>query len=274
MTTTRGTSTTSTWSRAEVVRIVAVGLVAGFLSGIFGVGGGILIVPALVLALGIDQRLAHGTSLAAVIPIALSGTVGYAIDDKIDWAAAACLVLGAATLGAVIGTHLLNVLPRRELAIAFAVVLALTAIRMVVDSSDAAGRGDFTVGTAAVLLCVGVLAGTLAGLLGVGGGIVMVPAMVLLVGIPAVIAKGTSLAVIIPTAIVGTRRNLARGNADLRLASLVGGSGVISSFLASRISLGLDEQVSNRLFAPLLVVVAVKMGFDEVRRQRQDARTR
>lgn len=264
MTTTSGTST-GTWSRSEVLRIVVVGLVAGFLSGIFGVGGGILIVPALVIALRIDQRLAHGTSLAAVIPIALSGTVGYALDDKIDWAAAICLVLGAATLGAMLGTHLLSILPHRQLAIAFATVLALTAVRLVVDSSDATGRGDFTVGTAAVLLCVGVLAGTLAGLLGVGGGIVMVPAMVLLVGIPAVIAKGTSLAVIIPTAVVGTRRNLARGNADLRIAALVGGSGVVSSFLASRISLGLDEQLSNRLFAALLTAVAVKMAIDELR---------
>lgn len=265
MTTISARSSRRTWSRAEAVRIVLVGLVAGFLSGIFGVGGGILIVPALVLALGIDQRLAHGTSLAAVVPIALSGTIGYGLDGKIDWAAAACLILGAATLGAMIGTHLLSVLPRRGLAIAFASVLAMTAIRLVVDTSDAMGRGDFDAGMAAVLVGVGVIAGTLAGLLGVGGGIVMVPAMVLLVGIPAVIAKGTSLAVIIPTAVVGTRRNLARGNADLRLAVLVGASGVVSSFLASRISLGLDEQVSNRLFAALLLVVALKMAIDELR---------
>jgi uncharacterized protein len=265
VTTTSGRPTTRSWSRAEVIRIVVVGLVAGFLSGIFGVGGGILIVPALVLALRIDQRLAHGTSLAAVVPIAISGTIGYALDGKIDWAAAVCLVLGAATLGAIIGTHLLSVLPRRGLAIAFAAVLALTAIRLVVDTSDAIGRGDFNIGIALVLVGVGVLAGTLAGLLGVGGGIVMVPAMVLLVGIPAVIAKGTSLAVIIPTAVVGTRRNLARGNADLRLALLVGASGVVSSFLASRLSLGLDERVSNRFFAALLLVVSLKMTIDELR---------
>lgn len=260
---------TGPWTRSETVRIVAVGLISGFLSGIFGVGGGILIVPALVLALRIDQRLAHGTSLAAVVPIALSGTVGYAVDGKIDWAAALCLVLGSATIGAVTGTHLLNVLPRRQLAIAFAVVLALTAVRLVLNSADAVGRGDLTVGTIAALLAVGVVAGTLAGLLGVGGGIVMVPAMVLLVAVPAVVAKGTSLAVIIATALVGTRRNLARGNCDLRLASVVGASGVVSSFAASRISLGLDEQTSNRLFAVLLMVVALKMGVDEIRKRHE-----
>jgi len=269
MATESGATTKSSWSTSELLRILLVGLTAGFLSGIFGVGGGILIVPALVLVLGIDQRLAHGTSLAAVVPIAVSGTLGYALDGKIDWPAAACLALGAATLGATAGTHLLDVLPRRRLAIAFAAVLALTALRLLAGNPDAGGRGTFEIGMAALLLAVGVLAGTMAGLLGVGGGIVMVPAMVLLVGIPAVVAKGTSLVVILPTALAGTRRNIAKGNADLRLAGLVGVSGVVSSFLASRISLGLDEQLSNRLFAALLTVVALKMAVDELRHPAQ-----
>jgi hypothetical protein len=60
----------------HIVRVVLVGLVAGFLSGLFGVGGGILIVPALVLLLGFTQRLAHGTSLAAVLPIAKTRSTG------------------------------------------------------------------------------------------------------------------------------------------------------------------------------------------------------
>jgi uncharacterized protein len=100
----------------------------------------------------------------------------------------------------------------------------------------------------------------------VGGGIVMIPAMVVFLGIPAAVAKGSSLAVIIPTAVVGTSRNVARVNADLRVAALVGLSGVVSSFGASQISVGLDEQLSNRLFAALLLVVAAKMLWDSRRR--------
>lgn len=250
----------------NLTKVILVGLVAGFLSGLFGVGGGILIVPALVVVLGMDQRLAHGTSLAAIIPIAISGTVGYSLDGSIDWVAAVALVLGSATIGAVVGTHLLHVVPRRGLAIGFAVVLLLTGLRLVLDNSDGTGRGDLTVAMLVGFLLVGVVAGTLAGLLGVGGGIVMVPAMVVLFGISAVVAKGTSLAVIIPTALVATRRNAKRSNVDLRVAVVVGLAGVASSFGASQISLGLDEQVSNRLFAALLAVIAVKMGVDELRR--------
>ena len=114
-------------------------------------------------------------------------------------------------------------------------------------------------------MAVGVVAGTTAGLLGVGGGVVMVPAMVVLVGMPAAVAKGSSLAVIIPTAVVGTRNNLRKRNAEVRTAALVGLSGLVSSFLASQLSVGLDERLSNRLFAGLLVVMAARMLWENRR---------
>jgi uncharacterized membrane protein YfcA len=111
----------------------------------------------------------------------------------------------------------------------------------------------------------GFLTGILAGLLGVGGGIVMVPAMVVGFGIPAVVAKGTSLAVIIPTSVMGTWRNRTNHNVDLRLAAVVGIAGVVSAYAASKISVGLSETTSNRLFALLLAAVAVRMMVQFVR---------
>jgi uncharacterized membrane protein YfcA len=240
------------------VRVALLGLVAGFLSGLFGVGGGILIVPVLVLALGMDQRLAHGTSLAAVLPIAASGLIGFALEDSVDWPVALALTLGA-MVGAVIGTKLLHVLSPTVLARAFGAILLISAIRLILDHSEGGGRGDLDVLMVLGLLLVGLCAGTLAGLLGVGGGVVMVPAMIIFFGIPAAVAKGTSLGVIIPTSVVATNRNLKNGNADLQVAVAVGLAGVVSSFLASKISVGLDEQVSNVLFAALLTVVAVRI---------------
>jgi uncharacterized membrane protein YfcA len=262
---TRAAAQHRTAADAGLVRVVLVGAAAGFLSGLFGVGGGVLMVPALVLMLAMGQRLAHGTSLAAIVPIALAGVAGYALEGEIDWTASLFLIVGSAGLGARIGTHLLHVLPQRALALVFALVLLATAARMAFDTSDATGRPDLTVGTALVLVLVGVVAGTAAGLLGVGGGIIMVPAMVLFVGIPAAVAKGSSLAVIIPTAVVGTRQNLKKRNADMRIALTVGLAGMVSSFVASQISVGLDEQLSNRLFAALLTFVALRMLWDNRR---------
>jgi uncharacterized membrane protein YfcA len=261
------TDATPAVTRAGVTKVVVVGVAAGFLSGLFGVGGGVLMVPALVLVLAMEQRLAHGTSLAAIVPIALAGVLGYALEGEVDWAASLFLIIGSAGLGARIGTHLLHVLPQRVLAFAFGLAMLATAARLVLDSGGASGRPDLTVGMALALVGVGVVAGTAAGLLGVGGGFITVPAMVVFVGIPATVPKGSSLAVIIPTAAVGTRRNLQRGNADLRTAALVGVSGMVSSFLASQISVGLDEQLSNRMFAVLLAFVAARMLWDHRRSQ-------
>jgi uncharacterized protein len=251
-----------------LVRAGAVGVVAGAMSGLFGVGGGILIVPALVMVLGFEQRFAHGTSLAAVLPIAVSSMSSYATSGKIDGWVALFLAIGAVA-GAVIGTAILHRLPHDALALGFAVLLVVTALRMVLDHSDAAGRGDLHLVEALVLVAVGVVTGILAGLLGVGGGIVLVPAMVVGFGIPAAIAKGTSLLVIIPTALMGTWRNRTKRNVDLRVAAIVGLAGVVSAFAAGKVSVGMSERTSNLLFAVFLFVIAARM-LVQLRRERAE----
>ncbi|HEX7136180.1 MAG TPA: sulfite exporter TauE/SafE family protein [Iamia sp.] len=255
------------------VRTIGVGLAAGFLSGLFGVGGGILMVPAMVLLLGMEQRRAHGTSLTAILPIAVSGTIGYAVEGKVDWPVAAWLTLGAAGLGAMIGTHLLHVLPRRVLAYGFAGLLLATAVRMALDASDAGGRAGLTIATVLVLVAIGVVTGILAGLLGVGGGIVVVPVLVVGLGLPAAVAKGTSLAMVVPTSLVGTWRNVKARNTELVTAAVMGVAGLASSFAATKVSVGLDETLSNRLFGGLLLLVAVSMFRKERRAARAEATT-
>jgi uncharacterized protein len=252
--------------REAFVATAAVGLAAGFLSGVFGVGGGILIVPGLVMALHMDQRLAHGTSLAAVLPISLASLLTYATHGNVDWWLALFLALGA-VVGAVIGTRLLHVIPERALGFGFALLLVATAVRMYLDT-EAAGQREVTVGVATALVALGLVSGILAGLLGVGGGIVLVPAMVVLFAVPPVMAKGTSLAVIVPTAIIGTWRNRTRGNVDLRAAAIVGLTGVVSAVAGASVSDRLPDDVSNGLFALLLALVAVKMVWDLVREGR------
>jgi uncharacterized protein len=104
------------------VRLVAIGLAAGFFSALFGVGGGIVVVPLLVLAAGFDERSATGTSLAAIGLIALAGTVSYSLRGEIDVGAAALLGLPAA-LGAVAGARLQQHLATRTLLLGLAVLL-------------------------------------------------------------------------------------------------------------------------------------------------------
>lgn len=245
-------------SPGRLAAAAVVGILAGILSGLFGVGGGILIVPGLVLVMGMEQRLAHGTSLAAIVPIAVSGVAAYALERAVDWPAAALLAVGAAG-GAVLGTQALRRISQRLLRFLFGLFLLLTAGQMLIQTHQATGRGEVDVGVVLLLVLVGVVSGTLAGLLGVGGGIVIVPALVILLSVPDAAAKGTSLAVIIPTAVVGTLRNLRHRNADLPVATLVGLFGVAAAFAASMLSVKMDPRLSGILFASLLVLVAARM---------------
>jgi uncharacterized membrane protein YfcA len=242
---------------ASVLTIVLVGVAAGFLSGMFGVGGGILLVPGLVLVAKMDQRIAHGTSLAAVLPISASSLISYWSHDHVDWRVAACLAAGALA-GALLGTRLLHVLPHRTLAIAFATLLIVTAIRLFLPL-DSGIREVLTLGSIAALVAIGVATGILAGLLGVGGGVVMVPAMMMLLQMPSAFAKGTSVAVIIPTSIMGTWRNRTKKNVDLKAAGIVGLGGILSAFIGGWISTKMSDTVSNVLFASLLGVVAIRL---------------
>ncbi len=234
---------------------LVVGVLAGLLSGLFGVGGGIVIVPGLMALAGMERRLAHGTSLAATLPIAFASAVTFAASDKVDWPVVAALATGA-IVGAVVGTHLLQVIDKRVLVIIFVVTILATAVRLVL-ADETSGRGDFTVVMALVLVGIGLLTGILAGLLGIGGGVVMVPAMIVLFSIDPVVAKGTSVAVIVPTSIAGTIRNRKKANADLSIAIAVGAAGIVSAVIGSLISTSISDAVANTMFAALLVVVAV-----------------
>ena len=243
---------------------IAVGAIAGFLSGLFGVGGGILIVPGLVFLLAMGQRLAHGTSLAAIVPIAVAGVGGFVAGGAVDWPVAGVIIVGA-VVGSMIGTAALRVIPQGALRIAFIVFLVATAARMVIAAPHATGRGELDVWMVLGLVLLGVASGTLAGLLGVGGGIVIVPVLVGLFLVPDAVAKGTSLVVIVPTALSGTLGNIRHRNVDLRVAAIVGVAGVVSAFLGSQVAIDMDPRTSGVLFAILLALVALRMSVTAIR---------
>ncbi len=110
-----------------------------------------------------------------------------------------------------------------------------------------------------LLLAIGLSAGLLAGLLGIGGGVVIVPAMVLLAGFDQHVAQGTSLLVIIPSAILGSVTHYRHGRFTVRDAALLAAGGVIGALAGSVTALSLDEGLLRRLFAVLILVVAVRL---------------
>ncbi len=244
--------------------LLAVGLFAGFIAGLFGVGGGIFIAPGLMLLGGFPQRAAHGTSLATSALFAAAGVVAYAINDAVDFVAASLIFAGSA-LGVLAGVELLNRIRVRTLQVAFVLLLAVTAGRMLAGTPEAAGELTLTVAAAFALAGCGVLVGLVAGLMGVGGGVIVVPALVLIFELGDVTAKGTSLLVVLPTAIVGTLRNLRHDNVDLRGALLIGAGGMLSAFGGGLLAGVIAPEVSAGLFAGLLMIIALRLARDILR---------
>ena len=112
--------------------LVAAGAAAGFLSGLFGVGGGLVMVPALVLLVGMAQHRAHATSLAAIVPIAAVGAFVFGRAESVDLLAAAILVAGS-LVGVQFGTRLMRRLSGERLALAFAGLVIVVALTMLVS---------------------------------------------------------------------------------------------------------------------------------------------
>lgn len=111
------------------MRLVGIGLVAGLFSALFGVGGGIVIVPLLILLLGFESKPATGTSLAAILITAAAGVTLYGLEGEVDVAYAA-LVGVPATLGAVLGTAAQQRVTGRTVQLGFAAMLAAIALWM------------------------------------------------------------------------------------------------------------------------------------------------
>jgi len=228
------------------------------MSGLFGVGGGILMVPCLVLFLGMEQRRAHGTSLGAMVLISASALGGFLLDGSVAWLGGLLIFTGSSA-GVTVGTSLLNRVPIGPLRVGFALLLLATAARFLLAVPDTGGHGDISAALAFAYIACGVLTGLLSGMMGVGGGVIMIPAMILLFGFADPTAKGTSLLVILPTSIIGTVRNRRSGNVDLRTALAIGISGVASAFVGALGAAELSPRLSATLFALLLVASAAQM---------------
>lgn len=247
---------------------IGIGLLAGLLSGLFGVGGGTVIVPLLVLLLAFDQRLAAGTSLAAIVPTATVGVISYAASGSVAWIPALILAAGA-VVGAQIGTRLLPRISQTALRWGFVafLVVVIVSLFLVVPSRDAVFELTWLTGLA--LVAVGIGTGVLAGLIGVGGGVIVVPVLMLAFGTSDLVAKGTSLLMMIPTALSGTVGNLRNRNVDLLAAALIGVSACTTTALGAWLATIVDPTVGNLLFAAYLVVIAVQMAIKAIRGRRR-----
>jgi len=241
---------------------VLVGLGAGVLSGLFGVGGGVVTPPAVNVLLGGTAIEAVATPLPVIFPTSLVGAYTYWRAGEVSFRAArwaAPIGIAAAVAGAllteVVNAHLLLVIT--------ALLMAWTAVSVMRGRQPRVPweKGKTPGWKYAV---IGGVAGFVSGLLGVGGGIVMVPAFTMAVGMPLRRALGTSLVVIVVLAIPGTIVHWILGHIDWAIFLSLTIGVIPGARLGARIALGVRERTLRILVGVFLFSVAILYGIQEV----------
>ncbi len=238
----------------RILKLAAIGTAAGAFSGLFGVGGGTVIVPLLILWFGFGERLATGTSLLAIIVIAiLAAALQGALRQRRP--ARGALLVGVPALGGVVvGTALQQRLPERTISLMFAAAA----------DRHRGGAGDRLMDASpwrsSPPLALGFAGGMVGGLIGVGGGVLFVPALALFLDQSQLEAESTSLLAIVFVAVVGAWRQHGYGNVAPSRRAPGGGCcrslGVVAGvLLANEVS----ERALELAFAALVVFIAIRL---------------
>ena len=244
----------------QLLLLGIIGVAGGILSGLVGVGGGIVFVPGLVYAGGWEIKEAVAASLVIIVFSSLSGTLRNARSaDPVNWRVAGLLSLAVAP-SSLIGVFISRVSPEIVVKVAFAVLLLALAY------PTAKGRGDYGEDRKEIPLpfvfAAGVFIGSLSGLVGVGGGVMMVPLMVLGMGLTTKGAVSTSLAVVMFTGLIGAAGYVATGFRDpqdlLSLPPLIVGS-MVGAPLGVRLRDSLPSGAIRLIFAGFMVIVALRL---------------
>jgi uncharacterized protein len=248
-------------SPVEAVLGVLAGFAAGVLAGMFGVGGGIVSTPAISAIYGVAPVVAVATPLPVIFPTAIVGAETYRRSGQIDLRAAAWIsVFGA--FAAAAGAALTGIVNGHLLLIVTAVLLAWQAVEVARGGTvrEAAARREATVwGYAGI----GLVAGLASGLLGIGGGIVIVPMLAGWLGMPLKRALGTSLAAIVAIVVPGAAVHAALGHIDWGIALVLALGSVAGARIGARIALGARERTLRLLVGGFLGLVAVAYGVSQ-----------
>lgn len=242
---------------AAAAGLLALGLLAGALSALFGIGGGFLMVPVLHYLGGLDWHVATALSLAAIAVQSPSGVWQHARRGAVDWRLAAPMAVGGAA-GVAAGILIEPHAPVAGLKALFATLMLLAAWRMVA-LRRAQGAAPARLGDPS-LLALGVLSGTVGKLLGIGGGLVTVPALTL-AGVAVHVAVGSSLVPVFTNAALASGEALATGLDWLPAVPLALGA-LAGVPAGARMAHALPERGLRRVFAGGLVAASLYMLAD------------
>ncbi|MFZ2087741.1 MAG: sulfite exporter TauE/SafE family protein [Desulfobaccales bacterium] len=230
-----------------------IGLIAGVFGGLVGLGGGVVMIPLMVRFFRFNQHQAHGTSLAALVFTGLTGAATYALKGNVDPLAAG-LLAATAILTARFGALYANSLPEWKLKMSFGFFVIFVSLLLLAKPLYAQvtlpAEGWLRI---AILLASGIVSGFFAGLMGVGGGSIMVPAMVLFLGFSQHLAQGSSLLAMVPAGGVGAYTHWRLGNVVTAvIPGLIVGI-ILGTFGGGTLAQWLSEAALRVIFAAVMI---------------------
>jgi uncharacterized membrane protein YfcA len=249
-----------TWPQALIG--VLVGFVSGILSGLFGVGGGIVMTPGIQVLMGASPIVALATPLPVILPTAVTGALRYRRAGELDLRAAGWMA-SLGLVGAAVGAGLTKVVPTHLLLVVTAALLAWQSIGILRGASREQGEARLRA-TPITFATIGLIAGLVSGLLGIGGGIVMVPLMAGWLGMPLKRVLGTSLATIVVLVIPGTIVHAVLGHIDWTIFLVVVLGAVPGARIGASLALGTRERTLRTWVGSFMLVVAALYGVDEL----------
>ncbi|MCJ8324120.1 MAG: sulfite exporter TauE/SafE family protein [Rhizobiales bacterium] len=245
---------------------VVSGSIVGFVLGLIGSGGSVLAVPLLLYVVGMPSpHMAIGTSAFAVAMNAATGTINHGFKGNVKWRCALTFTV-AGILGSYIGSSFGKTINGNLLLIIFSIVMILIAGLMLTDKKDKP-NGDLhmTLENMAVLvpklLSFGFVVGLAAGFFGIGGGFLIVPALIYALQIPIIFAIGSSLVAVTAFGLTTSINYSFSGFVDWPIATYFIMGGVIGSLFGTRAATKLANQKAllNKLFALVLILMAIYM---------------
>jgi len=240
---------------------VLIGFVSGVLAGLFGVGGGIVMTPGIQVLLGAAPIVALATPLPVILPTAITGALTYRKAGEIDERAAMWMAVPGIA-AAVVGAALTKYIDTHLLLVVTAALLAYQAIG-ILRGRRAGARRPAREATPGVYAGVGLAAGLISGLLGIGGGLIMVPLLAGWLGMPLKRALGTSLLAIVVLVIPGTIVHAALGHIDWAIFLAVTVGAVPGAMIGARLALGARERTLRLAVGTFLLIIATAYGLSE-----------
>lgn len=243
----------------QLVYLIATGFCAGIVGSLLGLGGGIILVPALTLIFGLPMTEAVGTSLMGVVAVSTAAAIDFLKSGRADLELGLTLETLTA-LGALTGGLLAVVVSIRSLYILFGIVLFYAAFNMIRPRNrlSESGNGIYP-RNKGIGLGLSFAAGNVSALLGVGGGVMKVPLLNLVMGVPLKIATATSSYMVGITAATAAIIYLVRGDVDLYKAAAIIMGIFFGSRLGASFSYRIDAFALRLLFVVVLLFTAYKM---------------